>query len=306
VSQTRKGVGVSLELKKVRAQLKRDSETAFKEDKFHDGFSKKLIQPHNTLHISMGCDMATFQTAAYDPMFWLHHSYVDRQFAFWQKVQEIRGLHNGHDQSDTTIMKPFNDPEYNPHQSTRKNSMAKDTFNYTHNLCYIYDNLTFNGMTPQQFVDNEKVTKTSQSSSLQISSLFAGIVLNKTIAASKQEFSVCGSNDCVAAGVAATFGMASQLTSSNLRLVEYDITEVVENNRDSLGRPPYYVNITQSIPNNQTRLGPVMIDRSPSATSGGNITITLPLGISVEDYGDLLNPYQLESCMRNQNFTTQC
>ena len=30
--------------------------------------------------------------ASYDPLFYLHHSFVDLQYAYWQQVQKIRGL----------------------------------------------------------------------------------------------------------------------------------------------------------------------------------------------------------------------
>ena len=34
--------------------------------------------------------MQDLLTAAYDPIFYLHHSYVDRQLAFWQELNKLR------------------------------------------------------------------------------------------------------------------------------------------------------------------------------------------------------------------------
>lgn len=48
-------------------------------------FVRNLENPHNGLHVWMGGDMASVPTAAYDPVFWLHHALVDRVWYLWQQ-----------------------------------------------------------------------------------------------------------------------------------------------------------------------------------------------------------------------------
>ena len=48
-------------------------------------FMKYLDSPHQGMHSGMGCHMSINQIhPPYDPIFWLIHSGVDRQFALWQ------------------------------------------------------------------------------------------------------------------------------------------------------------------------------------------------------------------------------
>jgi tyrosinase len=50
------------------------------------GFSNALEAVHGKIHVYVGQDMAEFATAAYDPIFWLHHCNVDRLFALYQST----------------------------------------------------------------------------------------------------------------------------------------------------------------------------------------------------------------------------
>lgn len=49
-------------------------------------FSQLLESPHGGLHVWVGGDMGSVPTAAYDPIFWLHHCNVDRQWWQWQQA----------------------------------------------------------------------------------------------------------------------------------------------------------------------------------------------------------------------------
>lgn len=49
------------------------------------GFNGDLEGPHGSLHIWVSGDMRTPAFAAYDPIFWMHHANVDRQWAAWQR-----------------------------------------------------------------------------------------------------------------------------------------------------------------------------------------------------------------------------
>ena len=50
----------------------------------YSSYSAALESPHNGLHGFMGGTMGLIPYAAYDPIFWAHHSNVDRLFSEWQ------------------------------------------------------------------------------------------------------------------------------------------------------------------------------------------------------------------------------
>jgi tyrosinase len=49
-----------------------------------EDFSQALEQAHNQVHVWVGGAMSQVPTAAYDPIFWSHHSMVDRVWYIWQ------------------------------------------------------------------------------------------------------------------------------------------------------------------------------------------------------------------------------
>lgn len=68
----------------VLKELKDDVDKALKDTKFSD-FTKALEGVHGRLHGWVGGAMGSVPTAAFDPIFWSHHSNVDRQFWQWQQ-----------------------------------------------------------------------------------------------------------------------------------------------------------------------------------------------------------------------------
>src|SRR5215211_1824130 len=57
-----------------------------------DDFSLQLeIQLHNRVHGWVGGTMEEVATAAYDPIFWAHHTMVDRLWSLWQTKHSNRG-----------------------------------------------------------------------------------------------------------------------------------------------------------------------------------------------------------------------
>jgi tyrosinase len=53
-------------------------------------FSERLrIGWHNFIHMWIGGDMAVVSTAAFDPIFYVHHCNVDRIWAIWQSINGI-------------------------------------------------------------------------------------------------------------------------------------------------------------------------------------------------------------------------
>lgn len=53
-------------------------------DSAYDDFSANVEDIHNLVHVLVGGDMVDIATAAFDPIFWLHHCNVDRLMAIYQ------------------------------------------------------------------------------------------------------------------------------------------------------------------------------------------------------------------------------
>ena len=68
-------------------RLKEDVDAAFDEDEYLP-FQGELNGPHGGLHVRVGGDMGAFDYAGYDPIFWMHHANVDRQWARWQRLHD--------------------------------------------------------------------------------------------------------------------------------------------------------------------------------------------------------------------------
>lgn len=55
-------------------------------------FSAGLRQLHNQVHGEIGGSMGLVANAAFDPIFWAHHSFVDRAWRLWQLEHSSTGL----------------------------------------------------------------------------------------------------------------------------------------------------------------------------------------------------------------------
>lgn len=64
-------------------QRKLSTNDLFSDSSYND-FSKNLESIHDLVHVDVGGDMADITTAAFDPIFWLHHCNVDRLMAMYQ------------------------------------------------------------------------------------------------------------------------------------------------------------------------------------------------------------------------------
>ncbi len=69
------------------ARLKEEVENAFEENEFLP-FQGEINGPHGGLHVRVGGDMGAFDYAGSDPIFWIHHANVDRQWARWQRSHD--------------------------------------------------------------------------------------------------------------------------------------------------------------------------------------------------------------------------
>jgi hypothetical protein len=48
------------------------------------GFNEAIERPHGSVHVWVGGDMGSVPRAAFDPIFWSHHTFIDRCWASWQ------------------------------------------------------------------------------------------------------------------------------------------------------------------------------------------------------------------------------
>eukprot|EP01040_Poterioochromonas_malhamensis_P010112 gene10112-10992_t len=121
--------------------------------------------PHNQLHNAVGGDMADVSVAAFDPIFWLHHSNVERMHSAWIRKhgipEHVIGYHKkipNHDYIDAPLypFPPMKSLRYdtlpwkvnNTDRTTwsTPREWLKETANYYPNkkgevLDYMYDNL---------------------------------------------------------------------------------------------------------------------------------------------------------------------
>jgi tyrosinase len=76
---TKRQPGTVNQLKRIAAMLAKP-----RLDTTYDDFSPDLENPHNYLHGWVGGQMGVIGTAAYDPLFWAHHCFVEYVFCDWQ------------------------------------------------------------------------------------------------------------------------------------------------------------------------------------------------------------------------------
>ncbi|MEM8670319.1 MAG: tyrosinase family protein [Planctomycetota bacterium] len=76
---TRRNPGPSFQL-----EFFADSVNDAYRDASYLSFNRSIDGPHGSLHVWVSGNMSGVFTAAYDPIFWAHHSNVDRQWASWQ------------------------------------------------------------------------------------------------------------------------------------------------------------------------------------------------------------------------------
>ena len=216
---------------------------AFDQPNFTD-FQTALNGPHGNVHRDVGCDMGKLATAGYDTLFYLHHTYVDYQWAFWQELQRLRG------QSDPTIefegfnepLPPFDSSRFNDNAKTLRNSRSEDTLDYKQNFCYEYDRLLFDDLTPAEFfekhqkrpvplssksvqsqipeegqcgpvcqeIDGKKHCEEICSSDGGLARVSVGVVLPKDAPTGINTFELCQDGKCVEAGELGTFGARTE------------------------------------------------------------------------------------------------
>ena len=255
-----------------------------------EAFWEKLSVPHDELHVGMGCDMRLPDTAAYDPLFYLHHTYVDYVFAYWQELQRIRG-HNDVPfvRGLTDALAPFNDRRHNSKPVTLRNNRGRDTFEYTAKYCYEYQDLKFDGKTPEEFL-RDAGTQVLSTARLR-TRILIGVVTPKMMPSGFTTFDLCKAGRCVEAGKVASFGVrmansSQEVDSSSHKLTEYDVTDLVDEQGWDLEDDLQAV-LTSSLVEGLPE--PVIIRRF----RGQPGEVKIPRDQTLADYGDLLDNYSI-------------
>ena len=250
--------------------LKRFSRDAFDREDFALFENTLGNGPHGSLHVDVKCDMFSVETAAYDTLFYLHHSYVDYQWAFWQELQRLRGHSDPKIPGFDRPLAPFDRTRFNDNAKTLRHSRAQDTFDYQGNFCYEYDQLLFDGLTPAEFLKaRQDISPPSRSSSLFRSSsssslpkegrcgpvcqkfdgkshceeicssgqpgrplarVSVGLVLPLVAPSGMNTFELCQDGKCVEAGRLGTFGAPSKSNSSGNDYQESEPPPIDEKN----------------------------------------------------------------------------
>ena len=140
--------------------LRKTSKDALDAESFEE-FHRQIDNPHSIVHNGVGCEMAVTAISAYDPIFYLHHAYVDLLFAYWQELHQLQGEGEPFVQEFNNPIEPFDRGEVkngfkNENQMTLRNHKGGDTLNYKGNYCYEYDQLLFEGMTPAQYLQKKE------------------------------------------------------------------------------------------------------------------------------------------------------
>ena len=207
--------------------------------------------PHNYIHGRIGCDMGTVGTASYDPIFYLHHGYVDYLIAFWQQKQVLDGFPPLSSSTSTLFqlpLEPFNrvfsnaiPDEPNPSPRSFRNSEGINTFDYEEKFCYKYDQLLFNGQTPGDFrraaVGTISLTPLEflydQVERNKNNRVYIAVPMRDTGITSEQTVTLCSKMNCVEVVKLYTFGFKNKTPNfeaeiSRPYLVPYEVSHLVK------------------------------------------------------------------------------
>ena len=228
--------------------------------------------------------MQDLLTAAYDPIFYLHHSFVDRQLAFWQELNTLRKHEIGTFDDMDKPLDPFNRSEYNQVKMTLENNRPKDGFDYKSKFCYEYDSLTFDNMTPEEFLEKENSLNETENTK----HIKAGIIMPKNINSKGHTFKICQAEDCEPGIPEYTFGYKDQedtekaVNQKSHSILYDDITDIVRFHGWKAEEMEIHMTSTFL-----TGLPPPLI----IIREGEKETALLGQGRNREDYGDLLDTF---------------
>ena len=149
-----------------RQQLRSDLWTVLSSNQVYNAFATQALSAddgnfnpssleaiHDNIHILTGGHMTIVPQSAYDPVFWLHHTNVDRIFAIYQAAYPEKWLEqasevgssmwyaSGMTKDATSGLEPF-------HQTADGVMWTSDSLRDTHTLNYVYDDLNSQGAAP--------------------------------------------------------------------------------------------------------------------------------------------------------------
>jgi len=164
-------------------------------------FEVQFEVTHNAIHYLVGgrqkYSMSSLEYSSYDPIFFVHHTFVDKIWAVWQELQKRRGL--PHDRADCAVnymhetLHPFDWEQFNRDVRTRAHSVPQTVFDYE-DLGYHYDDMTLGGVTVEQLED---IIHNRQSHPR----VFAGFSLHGIGTSADVEFHICKTEgECTRAG----------------------------------------------------------------------------------------------------------
>ncbi|XP_014790188.2 hemocyanin G-type, units Oda to Odg, partial [Octopus bimaculoides] len=187
---------------------------------------------HNTIHSWLGGrdphSMSSLDFTAYDPIFFLHHSNVDRIWAIWQELQRYRKL--PYNEANCALpllnvpMRPFSNTTANHDRMTLTHSTPNDVFDYQNVLHYKYDTLTFFDLTITQLEHLIEERKAHDR-------IFAGFLLHGVKASADVHIYICvptskyEENCAHEAGVFSVLGGESEMPWQFDRVFRYEITD---------------------------------------------------------------------------------
>lgn len=197
---------------------------AFEQDDFCD-FEIQFEITHNAIHAWIGSNetysMSSLHYTSFDPLFWLHHSQVDRLWAIWQALQIQRGKPYKTYCANSEVhrpMKPFAfESPLNNNEITREHSVPTNVYDYRSEFEYTYDTLFFGGMSIralQNRIDANKATDR----------VFAGFLFMSIYTSATVDLFVIADNDEIRIGSIAILGGTKEMPWRYDRLYKHEIT----------------------------------------------------------------------------------
>ena len=156
---------------------------------------------HNAIHYLVGgrqtYALSSLEYTSYDPIFFVHHSFVDKIWVIWQELQKKRGL--TYDRADCAVnymnqpLHPFDWESVNKDAMTREHALPLTVFD-KEDLGYHYDNLDMGGQTIEEL---EQLIHERKSRAR----VFAGFYLKGIGTSADVTFYACKTDiECVRAG----------------------------------------------------------------------------------------------------------
>ncbi|GAB1598687.1 Hemocyanin A-type, units Ode to Odg,Hemocyanin, beta-C chain unit D,Hemocyanin type 2 unit a,Hemocyanin [Argonauta hians] len=193
-------------------------------------FEIQLEIVHNAIHSWIGgkqeYSLNHLHYAAYDPLFYLHHSNVDRLWVIWQELQKLRGLNAYESNCALELMKvplkPFSfGAPYNLNSLTTKLSKPEDMFRYKENFHYEYDILDINSMSISQVESYIRHQRENDR-------VFAGFLLSGFGSSAYATFEICPEGaDCIEGSHFAVLGGSTEMPWAFDRLYKIEITDIL-------------------------------------------------------------------------------